>query len=137
MTHADAVKLLQDDPLLQTSTRAWLSCQQLSWRGLQEEFEGNADKYLAELEAVDKRGPGTLELNPGLKLPAYTRHEIHIQQLQNLWGRDYVEGSDAEKALKKLATEILREDDAVMKLIHTVWPKSDPLQKLSDGVNQT
>ena len=66
-----------------------------------------------------------------------SRRDIHIQQLQNLWGRDYVEGSDAEKALKKLATEILREDDAVMKLIHTVWPKSDPLQKLSDGVNQT
>ncbi len=79
LPYADAIKLVQDDPLLQTSTRAWLSCQQLSWRGLQEEFEGNADKYLAEMEVVDKRGPGTLELNPDLKLPAYTRHEIHIQ----------------------------------------------------------
>ncbi len=66
-----------------------------------------------------------------------SRRNIHIQQLQNLWGRDYVEGSDAEKSLKKLATEILREDDAVMKLIHTVWPKSDPLQKPFKGINQT
>jgi|GEM_PF-5884184 len=30
-----------------------------------------------------------------------SRRDIHIQQRQNLWGRDYVEGSDAEKALKK------------------------------------
>ncbi len=74
-----ALAMLQDDPLLQTSTRAWISCQQLSWNGLLEEFEGNADRYLAEMEAVDRRGPGTLELNPDLKLPDYTRHEIHIQ----------------------------------------------------------
>ena len=66
-----------------------------------------------------------------------SRRNIHIQQLQNLWGRDYVEGSDAEKVLKKLATEILREDATIMELIHAVWPKSDPLQKLSNGVNQT
>ncbi len=74
-----ALELLQDDPLLQTSTRAWLSCQQLAWNGLREEFEGNADRYLAEMEAVDRRGPGSLELNPDMKLPDYVRHEIHIQ----------------------------------------------------------
>ena len=66
-----------------------------------------------------------------------SRRNIHIQQLQNLWGRDYVEGSDAEKGLKKLATEVLREDATVMELIHAVWPQSDPLRKLPDGVQST
>ncbi len=74
-----ALSLLQDDPLMQTSTRAWLSCQQLAWTSLREEFEGNSEKYLAEMQNFDHRGPGTLELNPNLKLPDYTRHEIHIQ----------------------------------------------------------
>jgi ubiquinone/menaquinone biosynthesis C-methylase UbiE len=73
------VKELEHDPLLQTSTRAWISCQQLSWNGLREEFEGHAPKYLAEMSAVDHSGPGSLELNPDLVLPDYTRHEIHIQ----------------------------------------------------------
>src|SRR5207244_8188425 len=35
--------------------------------------------YLSEMEAADKSGPGSLELNKGLKLPEYTTHEIHIQ----------------------------------------------------------
>ncbi len=74
-----ALEMLQNDPLLQTSTRAWLSCQQLAWNGLREEFEGNADRYLAEMEAVDRRGPGSLELDPDIELPDYVRHEIHIQ----------------------------------------------------------
>ena len=75
----ETIGLVQNDPLLQMSTRAWISCQQLAWNGLREEFEGNADKYLAEMESTDKQGPGTLELNPDLRLPDYTRHEIHIQ----------------------------------------------------------
>jgi SAM-dependent methyltransferase len=78
-TGQQAAQLLHDDPLIQTSTRTWISCQQLSWNGLLEEFAGNADKYLKEMEAADKMGPGSLELNPDLKLPDYVRHEIHIQ----------------------------------------------------------
>ena len=75
----EALPLLQDDPVVGTSTRAWLSVQQLSWDNLKREFEGNADAYLSEMEAVDNVGPGTLELNPDLELPDYTKHEIHIQ----------------------------------------------------------
>lgn len=74
-----AAELLQHDPVVQTATRTWISCQQLSWNGLREEFEGKQDQYLAEMEAVDRKGPGSLELNPDLGLPDYTRHEIHIQ----------------------------------------------------------
>lgn len=75
----EVIGMIHGDPLLQISTRAWISCQQLSWNGLLEEFQGKSDKYLAEMEAVDREGPGRLELNPDLRLPDYTRHEIHIQ----------------------------------------------------------
>ena len=62
------------------STRSWLSVQQLSWDNLKTRAaKTNADAYLSEMEAVDNRGPGTLELNPDLDIPDYTRHEIHIQ----------------------------------------------------------
>jgi SAM-dependent methyltransferase len=67
------------DPVVANSARSWLSAQQISWRTLYNEFHGNADAYMAEMEAADKAGPGTLELNPDMKPPAYTTHEIHIQ----------------------------------------------------------
>jgi SAM-dependent methyltransferase len=72
-----ALELLQDEPLLQLMSRSWLSAQELTWNGLREEFEGNVEKYLAEMEAVDNQG-GILELNPDLDIPDYIRHEIHI-----------------------------------------------------------
>ena len=75
----DAVVMLKDDPLVSTSTRAWLSCQQLTWDSLRREFEDNADEYLAEMEAVDNSGPGSLELNPDMDMPDYVKYEIHIQ----------------------------------------------------------
>ncbi len=68
-----------NDPVIANSARSWLSAQQLSWRTLRNEFHGNKDAYLSEMEAADKSGPGSLELNPGIELPDYTRHEIHIQ----------------------------------------------------------
>ncbi len=67
------------DPLVAGSARMWLSAQQINWRTLYNEFHGNEDAYLAEMEAADASGPGTLELNPDMDMPEYTRHEIHIQ----------------------------------------------------------
>ena len=75
----DSIALLQDDPVVGARTRTWMSVQQLSWNNVKTECEDNADTYLREMEAVDNRGPGTLELNPDLEMPDYTRHEIHIQ----------------------------------------------------------
>ena len=72
-----ALEVLMDDPLIQMMSRSWLSAQQLTWDGLREEFEGNVEKYLAEMEAVADQG-GMLELNPELDIPTYARHEIHI-----------------------------------------------------------
>lgn len=74
-----AITTLHADPTVATSARAWLSCQQLSWNNLLQEFEGHRDRYLQEMAAVDDRGPGTLELNPDLRMPDYVKYEIHIQ----------------------------------------------------------
>ncbi len=72
------VKLFEDDPVIGTRTRLWLSSQQITWGSIQDYFHANAEKYIAEMEAADNQGPGTLELNPGIE-PDYTKHEIHIQ----------------------------------------------------------
>lgn len=71
--------LAGDDPLVAMSVRAWVSCQQMTWSTLAEEFHSKADLYLSEMEAADHIGPGTLELNPGMKIPDYAKHEIHLQ----------------------------------------------------------
>jgi ubiquinone/menaquinone biosynthesis C-methylase UbiE len=70
---------LEEDPLVATRIRCWLSSQQLMWRNVLDHYEQHKDHYLDEMEAVDEAGPGSLELNTGMELPDYTKHEIHIQ----------------------------------------------------------
>ncbi len=70
---------LEGDPIIGASMRYWISGQQISWKLLQDEFHGNAETYLGEMDAADKAGPGTLKLNPDLEVPEYAAHEIHIQ----------------------------------------------------------
>ncbi len=72
-------RLVEDDPIIGTHARAWISGQQLTWKSIQDECYDHADMYLAEMEAADKAGPGTVELNPDLDIPDYAKHEIHIQ----------------------------------------------------------
>ncbi len=74
---SQAIELFKDEPLMQMVSRAWLSAQEQTWGGLKQHYEGEMDKYLAEMEAVDDYGP-ILELNPDLEVPEYARHEIHI-----------------------------------------------------------
>lgn len=71
-------KILGDDPVFATSARSWISCQQLTWGTIQDYVHDRADEYLAEMEATDYIGPGTLELNPDMLLPDHVKHEIHI-----------------------------------------------------------
>ena len=73
------VKLFEDDPVIGTKTRMWTSSQLLTWHTLRDHFYEHADSYLAEMEAADSAGPGTLELNPDMDIPKYTTHEIHMQ----------------------------------------------------------
>lgn len=71
--------LAMQHPTFAVRSRLNTSAQQLMWSGIADVFHKNADGYLRELEVSDKSGPGTLELNPTMALPDYTRHEIHIQ----------------------------------------------------------
>ena len=79
LTMEETLALVKDDPLIQTSGRTWISNQQVTWKIFQDYYHEHAEEYLAEMEAADNDGPGTLELNPDLNIPDYIRHEIHIQ----------------------------------------------------------
>ena len=71
--------LVEDDHIIGSRLQAWASTMQLSWKTLQDAFHAQANTYFAEMEAADKAGPGTLELNPDLDIPDYAKHEIHLQ----------------------------------------------------------
>lgn len=73
------LELLDGDPILMTLTHTWIDGQLLMWRRLQNAFHSDADRYLAEMESADKAGPGSLELNPLMAIPDYTKWEIHNQ----------------------------------------------------------
>lgn len=75
----DVLAAVGDDPTVWGAVRCKTTAQQIMWNNLVDGFHANKDAYLAELEAADKAGPGTLELNPDLEIPEYTKHEIHIQ----------------------------------------------------------
>ena len=71
--------VLEGDPVVGASVRYWITGQQHCWKMLQDEFHANADAYMAELDAADKAGPGSVTLDPDFKVPEYASHEIHIQ----------------------------------------------------------
>ncbi|MDX2221931.1 MAG: class I SAM-dependent methyltransferase [Rhodospirillaceae bacterium] len=75
---AQAVALFENDPAITLAAHTWLRGQQIMWRELVDEFHSNADRYLSEMEAADKLGPA-LELSPGMFIPDYAKHEIHMQ----------------------------------------------------------
>ncbi len=75
----EVLSILQADPIVMMSGRLWISNQQVTWKSIADRFHARADEYLAEMESYDKRGPGSLELNPDMDIPDYAKHEIHIQ----------------------------------------------------------
>jgi hypothetical protein len=74
-----AWQLAMSHPVFASRARLNTSTQQLMWRGIADVYHRDADAYLAALASTDGSGPGSLELNPSMALPDYTRHEIHIQ----------------------------------------------------------
>lgn len=75
----EVVDLVGKDPVVAMAGRLWLSNQQITWSAIAEWFHGEADRYLEEMESYDRRGPGSLELNPKMSIPDYALHEFHIQ----------------------------------------------------------
>ena len=74
-----AWQLAMTHPTYAARARLNTSTQQLMWRGIGDVYHKNAEAWMAELAATDQSGPGSLELNPDMHLPEYTRYEIHIQ----------------------------------------------------------
>ena len=72
-------KLVDNEPGVNIASKTWLDNQYFMWKTLRQHFHDHADEYLAEMEATDNAGPGKLEFAPKLDVPAYARHEIHIQ----------------------------------------------------------
>lgn len=74
-----ATALFETDPVIAMRDRVWFSAHNYEHDILDAHFQQHADQYLAVLQASDGAGPGRLELNPGLEVPQYARHEIHQQ----------------------------------------------------------
>ncbi len=73
-----AIEMLKDDPIIQVRNHTWQRLQNHMWKAFYDEFHGNYDAYMSEMEAADNSGPGVLEMNPGCEAE-YTKHEIHMQ----------------------------------------------------------
>ena len=71
--------LIMKDPAINIASKTWIANQQITWKTLHDYFHANADRYLSEMEAADRSGPGALVLAPQMTIPDYLRHEIHIQ----------------------------------------------------------
>lgn len=78
-TLEDARSTIAGEPLVKLRLRLWLTSQQLMWRSLEDHFGRHYRTYADELAAAERSGPARLVLDPGLELPDYARHEIHIQ----------------------------------------------------------
>jgi SAM-dependent methyltransferase len=76
---SEILPVLANDPIVTLYGRAWLDGQWYKFKTLQTAFHANADACFDEMEANDTVGPGKLELNPGMVIPDYTKHEIHTQ----------------------------------------------------------
>jgi ubiquinone/menaquinone biosynthesis C-methylase UbiE len=79
METEQAVKLFAEDPVVAAYLKVHLTAQQLKFAMLKAEFHADADATMAELDTASTKGPGRLELDPELKIPAYARHELHMQ----------------------------------------------------------
>lgn len=77
--YKEAAALFEKDPILAGYVRAWVANQELTWSTIQDYFHANADQYLSEMDVFDKQGPGSVEWDPNMFIPDYTKHEIHIQ----------------------------------------------------------
>lgn len=73
------IQLMEKDSTVMASARAWLATQHLTWKGVKDAFDAHQDQYIQAMRDAEKKGPGTLELAPAMVVPAYAKHEIHIQ----------------------------------------------------------
>lgn len=79
LTRVNDIRAVFDPvPQLAVRNRMMRTLQEMTWRGLRAGYADTA-RYLAELDAYDKKGPGKVEWDPTFQAPAYAKQPIHIQ----------------------------------------------------------
>ena len=71
--------ILMRDPKYAAYVRLSRSIHEQMWARALEALNAKRDLYLSAMEATDKMGPGSLELNASLHIPEYATYEIHEQ----------------------------------------------------------
>ncbi|MFT7287940.1 MAG: SAM-dependent methyltransferase [Halieaceae bacterium] len=62
-----------------TRSRCSISCQQMTWEHMRAELAREEGARRAELEVYDQSGLRSVSVDPALDIPAYARHEVHLQ----------------------------------------------------------
>ena len=75
----ESFALMLKHPAYAARTRLIRTNFHIHWDNPRRAFYRDYDKYMAAMEATDKAGPGSLELNPSLAIPEYAKYEIHTQ----------------------------------------------------------
>ena len=75
----EALALFEDDHIIGTEGLMRVYSQRFAHRNFFLSFADDADKYLDEMAAYDKIGPGSVTYNPDLDIPDFAKHEIHMQ----------------------------------------------------------
>jgi ubiquinone/menaquinone biosynthesis C-methylase UbiE len=66
-------------PQIAVRNRMMRTLQEMTWRGLREQYYAEPQKFLDELAAYDKKGPGTVDYSADFEAPDYVKQPIHIQ----------------------------------------------------------
>jgi ubiquinone/menaquinone biosynthesis C-methylase UbiE len=67
-------------PLFATRNRMWRTSQEMAWEQILATYRGREPELLAELDAADRRGPGSVAWDPNFTYPKYFADvDFHIQ----------------------------------------------------------
>ena len=71
--------IIENDPVVGAEGLMRIYSQRFAHRNFYLSFADEADKYLEEMAKYEKLGPGSIQLDPSINIPAYAKHEIHMQ----------------------------------------------------------
>lgn len=76
---AQAVAMFGPDPLIAARYKTYLDSQRLKMKLVRAALARDEAHHVAALDEAMTRGPGSLTLDPGFRVPDYARHELHMQ----------------------------------------------------------
>jgi len=79
LSYEECHNILSQDRSYQAYIRLSRTVHEMMWDRALRSIYRHEDMYLTAMEATDKMGPGTLELNPSMHIPEYATYEIHEQ----------------------------------------------------------